>query len=427
VEILAMPGSEVEVVIVGGGAAGIAAAHRLRAARIDALLIEARPRLGGRAWTAADEAGAPLDVGCGWLHSAERNPWAPIAAAQGRTIDKTPPPWARRSAQIGPRAFDGAAFGQALQEFRGRADSLGEEAADQPAAAFLEPHNRWNNLLNAVSTYYSGAELDLVSARDLARYDDSGVNWRIVEGYGSCIAAHGAGLPAELECKVERIDRRGRRLRVETTRGAVSAQAVIVTLPSNLIAEQPDLFQPALPDKTEAAAGLPLGLADKLFLSLADAEQFEKESRAFGQTSRAATAGYHFRPFGRPMIEAYFGGALAAELEAGGEGAFFDFASAELVGLFGSDFSRRLAPLQFHAWGSDPFSRGSYSYALPGKADCRMALAAPVDGRLFFAGEACSPSDYSTAHGALITGLAAAEQAMAALRRADPPPRLAAP
>jgi monoamine oxidase len=70
-----------------------------------------------------------------------------------------------------------------------------------------------------------------------------------------------------------------------------------------------------------------------------------------------------------------------------------------------------------HRWGADPFARGSYSYALPGMADCRAALAAPVDGRLFFAGEACSRGDFSTAHGGWNTGVSAAEQVIAAHRR----------
>jgi hypothetical protein len=75
------------------------------------------------------------------------------------------------------------------------------------------------------------------------------------------------------------------------------------------------VFTPALPEKVEAAAGLPLGLADKLFLALSDADEFEKDNRVFGRTDRSATGVYHFRPFGRPQIEAYFGGAFAAELE----------------------------------------------------------------------------------------------------------------
>jgi monoamine oxidase len=411
-----MAGGEFEVVIVGGGAAGIAAARRLREAGVEALLIEARSRLGGRAWT-LEAAGFPVDLGCGWLHSAGRNPWTPIAEAQGRAIDKTPPPWMRPSAQIGLVPADGAAFREAMWGFHAKVDAYPEGEPDRPAAALLEPQGPWNNLVNAVSTYYSGAELDFVSLRDLARYDDDGVNWRVVEGFGRVIADHGADLTIALDCAAERIDRRGRRLRVETTQGPIVADAVIVTLPSALIAEREDLFFPALPEKTRAAAGLPLGLADKLFLSLADAEQFDGDSRAFGDARRTATAAYQFRPFGRPMVEAYFGGALAAELETGGEAAFFDFAVSELVGLFGAGFARRVAPLQLHRWGSDPFARGSYSYALPGKADCRAALAAPVDGRLFFAGEACSRSDFSTAHGAFLTGVAAADQAIAARPR----------
>ncbi len=132
---------------------------------------------------------------------------------------------------------------------------------------------------------------------------------------------------------------------------------------------------------------------------------------------RAGTAAYHFRPFGRPLIEAYFGGALAAELEAnGGEPAFVDFATSELKARLGNDFARRITPLRIHCWGNDPYALGSYSHALPGKAESRGVLAAPVDGRLFFAGEACSRHDYSTAHGAYLTGVAAADQALAAVR-----------
>ncbi len=147
------------------------------------------------------------------------------------------------------------------------------------------------------------------------------------------------------------------------------------------------------------------------------AEEFRADSRLFGRTDRTATATYHLRPFGRPLIECYFGGSSAAELELGGQAAFFDFALTELIGLLGSAFARRIAPVACMAGASDPFARGSYSYALPGKADGRAVLAAPVDERLFFAGEACSLHDFSTAHGALLTGLAAAEEINATRRR----------
>jgi len=409
--------SDTEVVIIGGGAAGIAAARRIVDAQLGCLLLEARSRLGGRAWTSTEHSAFPIDLGCGWLHSADRNPWRDAAEAQRRSIDKTPPPWMRPSAPIGFPLSEQLAFLKAQQEFHHRLDSLSEEQPDVASASFLEPREQWNALINAVSTYVSGAELDRVSARDFGRYADSGVNWRVVEGYGTVIATHGHGLPVILGCPVRLIDHRGPRLKVETTNGPIVADAAIVTVPSAILAEETMRFIPPLAKKTEAAAGLPLGLADKLFLSLAQPEEFEKESRLFGRVDRSDTGVYHVRPFGRPQIEGYFGGRLAADLEAGGVAAFADFAIRELVGLLGTHFANRVRPVKLHPWGVDPFSRGSYSYALPGKADCRTELAATVDDRLFFAGEACSQNDFSTAHGAYLTGIAAAERLIAARGR----------
>ena len=110
---------------------------------------------------------------------------------------------------------------------------------------------------------------------------------------------------------------------------------------------------------------------------------------------------------------------MAANLKADGDRAFFDFANAELVGLLGSDFACRINPIHVHRWKADLFAHGFYSCALPGKAECRAILAAPVDNRLFFrSGEACSRNNYSTAHGAYLTGIAAAEQAIAARKGA---------
>jgi monoamine oxidase len=408
-----MAKSEFEVVIVGGGAAGIAAGRRLHDASVDCIIVEARERLGGRSWT-VDAGGYPIDLGCGWLHSAEENPWTKIGEAQGKTIDHTPPPWMRPSIPINFPPAEQSNFRDALLHFFEKQGALPEDVPDVPAASLLEPHERWNKLIGAVSTFLSGAEPEKLSARDFARYHDTGVNWRVVEGYGATVLAHADGVPVRLGCPVRSIDHHGRRVSIETTDGTITANAAIVTLPSNLVAEEAIRFTPSLPEKVEAAACLPLGLDDKLFLSLDHAEEFETDSRLFGRTDRTAIGAYHFRPFGRPQIEAYFGGTLAGELERAGEGAFFDFVVGELTSLFGSDFARRVKPLGIHRWGIDPYARGAYSHALVGKADSRSVLAAPVDNRLFFAGEACSVHDYSTAHGAYITGIEAADKVIAA-------------
>ena len=409
--------SEVAVAVVGAGAAGIAATRRLYESGVDCLLIEARDRLGGRAWTVDDGQGHALDLGCGWLHSADRNPWRAIAERRGVALDSTPPPWMRRSLETGfPRAQQDE-FLAASAAFFERLERSAETEPDRPAAALLEPGCRWNPLITAVSTYMTGAMLGRLSTHDFARYEDTRINWRAVGGYGALITSYGTGLPVALDCRVETIDHSGKRLRLKTRRGAVMAERAIVTIATSLLAAEALAFVPALPDKITAARGLPLGLADKLFLSLEAAEEFDKEVRVFGRTDRVKTAAYHIRPFGKSLIEGYFGGELAAELEQAGDGAFFDFASAELVGLFGSRFASRLKQVRIHGWGRDPLSRGSYSYALPGSADCRKVLAEPVDDRLFFAGEACSEHDFSTAHGGFNTGVAAAERVIGSLAR----------
>ena len=185
-----------------------------------------------------------------------------------------------------------------------------------------------------------------------------------------------------------------------------------------MLGDKEFLFSPALPEKTEAARGLPLGLDDKLFLSLENAEEFEADTRIFGNTDGPTIAMYHMRPFGRPQIEAYFGGRHAWDLEAGGERPLSSILRGPISRACSATRSgRRVKLLAFHCWGADPFARGAYSYALPGKIGCRAQLAAAVDDRLFFAGEACSKNDFSTAHGGYITGVAAAEQVIAVRKR----------
>ena len=408
-----MAASDVEVVIVGGGAAGVAAAKHLRRASVNCLLVEARPRHGGRAYTIVDPSGFTLDLGCGWLHSADRNPWVRVAEDEGVALDKTLPPWQRRTLETGfPRAEQNE-FQEAMAEFFARMEEAAQDEKDVAASTLLEPGNRWNGLINSVGTYISGGDLDRLSVKDFDRYQDSGVNYRVFKGYGALIADYGADIPQMRDCPVRKIDHSGQRLRIETDKGAITADQAIVTVPCSVLAAEAIAFTPALPDKIAAARGLPLGLADKLFMSLEGAEEFEKETRLFGRTDRKGTGGYHLRPFGRPLIEGYFAGGLATELEAGGDRAFFDFAASELVGLFGGEFARRVKPVALHRWANDPYALGAYSFALPGFADCRQVLAAPVADRLFFAGEACSAHDFSTAHGGYLTGVAAAEQVIA--------------
>jgi monoamine oxidase len=399
---------DVDVVVIGAGAAGVAAARRLARTSLSVRVIEARERSGGRAWTMRD-GDVPLDLGCGWLHSADENELAVLADELGFAVDKTPPPWSRRAHQRDFSAADQADFSDAWDRLDRRVAAAARQPSDRPAGELLELGGRWNALLDAISTYINGVELSRLSVHDFVRYRNTGVNWRAVDGYGALIEAAAAGAEIAHACPATLIDHSGPRVLVETPRGTMAARAVVVTVPSDVIAGEALRFRPALPAKVEAAAGLPLGLADKVFLRVDRPDDLPVQTRVFGATDRVATGSYHLRPFGAPMIEGYFGGECARELERQGERAFAQFAIDQLTALLGGDLRQRLHPIAVSAWARDPYARGSYSYARVGCADLRAVLAAPVDDRLFFAGEACSLHDFSTAHGAWRTGLAAAE------------------
>jgi monoamine oxidase len=407
---------ECDVIVIGAGAAGLGAARRLAAAGVAVRVVEARNRVGGRAWTARSPSGLPIELGCAWLHSADENELAALALRHGLTIDRTRPPWRTQMNDAGFAPGDQEDFRAALGRLFARLDEAGEVEGDQSADRLLDPGNRWNPLLNATSTYMNGVELDQLSVRDFWRYHDTGVNWRIVEGYGSLMEALGSGLDVTLECAASLIDHTARRVRIETPRGDLLAHAVIVTVPTDVLCAGDLRFHPALPDKIDAAAVLPLGLADKLYLGLDGAEEFPKDSHLYGALDRVRTGSYHVRPFGRPLIEVYFGGRFARELEAEGEAAFASFAIGQLASLLGEGIRKRLHPIAATAWARDPYARGSYSHAMPGHADARLALAAPVDGRIFFAGEACMVDDFSTAHGAYRSGVKAADEVIAVVR-----------
>ena len=407
--------SHIDVAIIGAGAAGLGAAHALTRAGVTFIVLEARERVGGRGHTIMASPDVTFDLGCGWLHSADRNAFVAIAERLNFEIDKALPPWRDRAVGNAFPPEERADFIRSLDDFFQRIHEAAKGGIDHPANLYLEPGNRWNPMIDAISTYINGVETDRVSILDVDAYDDTNLNWRVRRGYGALMAAYGASLPVAFDCAVSLVDHSQKRLRIETSKGTLMADSVIVTVPTSLIADQTIRFSPALPDKVDAAAHLPLGLADKVMLALDDPEALPKEGNLRGATMRTEMGTFHLRPFGQPCIEGFFGGRYARALEAAGDGAIAAAAIDEIVSFLGSDIRRKLKPLKESRWAHDPFARGSYSHALPGHADKRAVLAAPVDGRLFFAGEATSPNFFTTAHGAHDSGERAAAEVLAAI------------
>jgi monoamine oxidase len=397
----------VDVAIVGGGAAGIAAARRLTELHRSVLLIEASPQLGGRARTTIVQ-GMPLDLGCGWLHSARRNVLAKLAEVQGQALDRSEAAWHRQLSNLEFPIRDQreawAAFerlGEQLRRDPPRSDAVGDA---------LAPDDRWRPFIDGVSSFINGAEIDQLSVADYLAYEDAATddNWRVPSGYGAFIVGLGADIPTALGTTVERLTQ-DTDITLQTNRGTLHARSAIIAVSTAVLAQGKILFSPSVTEHLDAASRLPLGLADKVFLSLAEPAAVPAESHLLGRYDRAATGSYYLRPFGRPVIECFLGGAWAHALERAGGEAAVSFAIGELRELLGADFARGLGPIAATRWAHEQTIGGAYSHALPGQSEARAILARPVSERLCIAGEACSRTDFSTAHGAWQTGLVAAD------------------
>lgn len=407
--------ADFDIVIVGAGAAGIAAARRLAPTPLSTLLVEAAARPGGRAWT-CDVAGLPLDLGCEWLHSGDRNPWTRIAEAAGFAVDRNDPAWGE---QAGDLHFSQAEQAEARQAFADWTERLASAPpASDCAADALEPGGKWNAYIQAMTGFISGAAPAQVSAKDFAAYDaaSTDANWRAAAGYGAVIAA---SLPRPVNLLLATpilsiaLDRAG--VILTTPGGPLRARAAILTVSTAVLASGAIGLPNGLDAWRSAAACLPLGRNEKVFLEIAEDNLFDPEAHALGDPRDARTASYYIRPFGRPVIECFFGGDGARIVEEGGPVAVFDHATDQLAALFGSRIHRALRPLVVTSWTRDTHIGGAYSSALPGHAAARASLARPYENRLFFAGEATHPFDFSTAHGAYHSGIRAADEAMGAL------------
>ena len=396
----------IDLVIAGGGAAGIAAAREAKARGISCLVLEASDRIGGRARSVKWHEYA-LDLGATWLHSAERNPLVPLAAQLNVRVNRSQTRWREQYHDLGISKEEQAQSRAAIEDFTKRLTNdppLGDRASDA-----LVPGNAWNGALEALSNFLNGTGLANVSAADFAAYwDASGdENWRIPSGLGSFVELVGSGLDIRTNCAVRKIELLGNGVRVVSDVGQVEAKHVIVALPTSILPADGNQIPKAADPWLHAAAQLPLGHVEKLFFELPDPAAFPSGGHLLGNPRSADTGSYMLRPLAMPAIECFFGGdwlkgITTADMEAK--------AREELGKLLGSDFAGDLRSITCSDWQRHPFVCGSYSYARPGQHSARTALAEPVNERLAFAGEACSEKDYATVHGAWASGRAAVEQ-----------------
>ncbi|MCE9650821.1 MAG: FAD-dependent oxidoreductase [Parvibaculum sp.] len=415
---------DVDVAIVGAGAAGLAAALRARDFGLSFVVLEAKDRIGGRAFTDTETFGTPWDRGAHWLHSAAINPLTRVAEALGQPYLKRES-FRNRNLHLGSRwasADEREDCNTAMDAAFEAVDELGAQGLDVPAARALDPSNRWYRLIEHVHEAISAFPPERISTLDLYRYYDSGENWPLINGYGALVAAYGASVPVSLNMPVTEIELAGKGVALATPGGTVRARAVIVTVSTNVLASGRIRFAHGLPAELQRALeGVPTGGANKI------AFQFSRNVFDLPDTSYASfmderdparhAMSFQIRPFGKELAIAYFGGRFAEEMEAAGEAASIETARATLAEMFGTSILDHLVKTAATAWCGDPHTLGAYASALPGHAADRAALAEPVDGKLYLAGEAVHPTWFSTVQGAYLSGIDAMERVAASFNR----------
>lgn len=401
--------TKTDVVIVGAGTAGLAAAKTLAAEDVTCVLIEAQGRIGGRAHTSSREFGVPFDLGCAWLHAADRNPFFPDAQAAGWTLQ--PHEMGLDHLYFGDRkatAAEFAALSEAEVALQAAIDA--HDGPDDRLASLV----RATHLDAAVSTFNGpmdfGKDDDEISVADFRGAEDLDPNYLTREGFGALVAHWGRDVPVTLACPARRIRWDGSGVRVETDRGTIDARAAIVTVSTGVLAFDGIRFTPALPEgHARAVFDLPMGLLTKVPIRVTGTRL---GLQPFDDVLVVGHARHDLYllcfPFDLDLIVGFVGGDFAWEMEAAGPAAAVDFVAGRLEGLFGSGVRKNLGHGSMTNWAAEPWVRGAYAVAAPGAADARRVLAAPVAERIFFAGEALAGGLIQTAGGARLSGEATA-------------------
>jgi monoamine oxidase len=412
--------ADVDVLIVGAGAAGLSAARECERLKLTFRLVEARDRIGGRAFT-DQTLGAPFDAGAEIIHFADRNPWVAIAESLQRPLNREG--WRFGSWQVYAqgRPLGVLERGRRWQAFRemearmGRAAARGQDISLADAVADLEPDQRAiarSGLLLVLGE--DGERISILDNESLW----SGPDYTTRDGYGALVAAYGRGLPVELDTAVTAIDWSGPLVAVTTARGTLRAGRVIITVPVGVLRAEMIRFTPALPAATLAAIdGLAMGALTKILLRYEGTRLGVSPESTYSDVSQPENPmNFEFWSWQRPLVQANLGGAHARRVIALGEEGAVRYAAERLARLVGPEATTRLAGGRLAGWWGETYSRGSYSIARPGQAGARVALGQQVGDRLWFAGEASAGGAACTVGGATLEGRRAARDILSQKR-----------
>ena len=419
--------AETDVVVVGAGVAGLAAAQVIANAGRRVQVIEAAPRVGGRCYTDFASFGMPFDQGAMWLRDATHNPVHGFALlykfqtalprpkeilfANGRAA----PPKATDAYE---RAYD--AFSLAMAE-------AAEEDVDIAAGAVAWPKldegaNEWlYTAASQIGALDMGTDLSSISVKDWFYRDEAEPIRLVKQGLGTLVARLAESLPVAISTVARRIVSAAQgRVFVVTNRGEIATKAVIVTPSIGVLASESISFEPGLTsDMQSALSGLQMGAMLKIALAFdanSAAMKFEANSVLLAQSADERGAEFFMRPFGFPMAICTVGGSAALDLEAQGERTQRDYAIESLRRMLGSNSGQGLHGAASTSWSRNPLTLGSVACVKPGHLGARQALQTPINDNVFLAGEALAGKQVQTVHGAYENGRQAARRVLRFLK-----------
>lgn len=434
------------VIVIGAGAAGLAAARALHESGIDVEVLEARDRIGGRVFTVTDpQTTRPVELGAEFIHGEAPVLQQLLDEASLASVDVCGSRW--KATASGLRPMTG--FWEALDRAMRRLDSRGQADRSFDEVFRRRPGGRRRAADRALARMYvegfHASDPRLISAQALADGGSPGDDIRerrlarVVSGYDRVIAwlAEPVRSRIRLSSVVTAVRWKPRRVTVRVgQRKAITARAAIITVPLGVLQSRPDRrgairFEPELRAKAHALEHLAMGAVVRVVLRLnnrfwadeafarAHASQGVEHMSFLHTRDRDFPTWWTAYPMTSPFIVGWCGGPKARALAEQPPDAIAERAATALARQCGTAPRRMRALVEAvwtYDWVHDPFARGAYSYQMVGGADAPTALARPLRGTLFFAGEATdSEGATGTVHGAIATGRRAARQALRAL------------
>ncbi|MBL8271646.1 flavin monoamine oxidase family protein [Steroidobacter sp.] len=431
---------EYDVIVVGAGAAGLAAASHLARHGKSVCVLEARDRIGGRVLSVRPRGAAvPLELGAEFIHGESPAVFEQLRSAGDVAVD---------AAQTRYRAPQPGRLKQSEDLFelmKQRLQAIPKPRVDMPFAEFLDKHRR--RLSPTVRSFatmlvegYDAADPARASAIEILKEWGGGSaadapTFRPQRGYGALLDSLAGRLDPEKACVqldsvVSEVRWRKGAVTVLFTQhgepGEVRAKQVVITVPLAVLQLPPlapgsVLFTPSLPRKQLPLSRLVMGPVVKLTLCFskpfwAEIDEGEHRDVAFFHAQGAPFPTFWTTlPVRTSMLVAWSGGPKAMRLVSRSTDEVLRPALASVAEIFGKrrDYRKMLEAVYWHDWQSDPFSCGAYSYAGVGGGSARRQLAKSIEQTIFFAGEAVDEEESSSVGGALHTGQRAANEVLA--------------